>query len=325
MKAIVAHSFGPPETLKLEEWPSPSPKAGEVKVRVRSAGLAFVDVLMAAGQHQYKPPLPFIPGNEFAGEILAVGDGVEGFAPGDQVCGGAIGGILAQEITLPAGRVQKLPSGVPLDEAAVLRGSFLTAWYSLVDCARLAAGETVLVLGAGGAVGIAACQVARHLGASVIASASSEAKRQLALQNGASHALDTRAADWRDQLKALTGGRGVDVVVDPVGGEATEPAFRSLAYKGRHLMIGFAAGGIPNIPANLPLLKGASLIGISATLYTEKERVASDAARAKILDLFAAGVLKPAISKVYALEDYVAALQVVASGENAGRIVLRMS
>jgi NADPH2:quinone reductase len=325
MKAIVAHRFGPPEEFVLEEWPTRAPAANEVSVRLHSAGIAFVDVLIAAGKHQLKPELPFLPGNEFSGHVVAVGSDVAELAVGDAVCGGQVGGILAQEITLPASRVQKLPAGVSMEQAAVLRGSFLATWYSLVDCGRLARGETVLVLGAGGAVGIAACQIATHLGAKVIASASSEAKRALAVQNGAAHAIDSGAADWRDQVKRLTGGDGVDIVVDPIGGAATEPAFRSLAYKGRHLMIGFASGAIPSLPANLAVVKGAALIGISATYFNDREPEAAAAERAKILELFGAGVLKPAVGKVYPLEDYVAAMNAAASGEVVGRIVLRMS
>lgn len=325
MKAIVAHEYGMPESLILQDWQVGEPGPDQVKIKVHAAGLAFVDILIAAGKHQFKPPLPYVPGSEFSGEIVAVGAEVGGFAPGDRVCGGNIGGILAQEIVLPARRVQKLPQGVSMDEAAVLRGNFLASWYSLVDCAQIQPGETVLVLGAGGGVGIAACQIARLLGATVIASASSQAKRDLALANGAAHAVDSRAADWREQINALTGKGGVDIVVDPVGGEQTERAFRTLTYKGRHTVIGFASGQIPSLPANLPLLKGASLIGISATMFDQREPEAASAARARILELFGEGKLKPAIGATYPLERFAEAMNAAYSGEVIGRVVLRMS
>jgi NADPH2:quinone reductase len=324
MKAIVAHAFGPPDSLSLEEWPVQAPEPGEVRIRLHSAGVSFVDVLIAAGLHQFKPSLPFVPGSEFSGEVLEVGIGVDHVARGDRVCGGNMGGILAEEVTLPARRVQKLPANVSMTQAAVLRASYLTAWYSLIQCGRLQAGEIVLVLGAAGAVGVAACQIARHLGATVIASCSSSEKRAFSLANGARYAIDSKAPDWRDQVKALTGGRGLDIVVDPVGGAATEPAFRSLAYQGRHLIVGFASGTIPALPVNLPLIKGASLVGVLVSYFSEQEPQAEAAAREKILELFAASVLSPPIGRVYPLKDYVAALQAARSGQILGRVVLQM-
>ena len=322
MKAIVARAYGPPESFALEDWPIADPGPGEVRVRLRNAGVSFVDVLVAAGRHQHKPSLPFVPGSEFSGEVLGVGEGVTHVAPGDRVCGGNQGGILAEEVTLPATRVQKLPWNASMEQAAILRASYLTAWYALVASGRVAAGETVLVLGAAGAVGIAAIEVARHFGATVIASASSAAKRDLARAHGAHHLLDSTAGDWRAQVKAIAGPRGLDIVVDPVGGTMTEPAFRSLGYRGRHLVIGFAAGEIPKLPVNLPLLKGASLVGVLASYFAEREPEAERAARARILELLAAGVFRPPVGRVYPWRDYVAAMQAVASGEAVGRIVL---
>jgi NADPH2:quinone reductase len=325
MKAVVAHAFGPPESLLLEDWPVRAPAPGEVRVRLHSAGISFVDILVAAGKHLFKPSLPFVPGTEFSGEVVEVGAGVGHVACGDPVCGGDFSGILAEEVTVPARRVQRLPAHVSMEQAAVLRASYITAWYSLVNCGGLKAGERVLVLGAAGAVGIAACQVARHLNAIPIGSASSAEKRAFALANGAMHALDPSAPDWRDQVMTLTGGRGIDVVVDPVGGVATESAFRTLAYKGRHLMVGFASGTIPSLPANLPLNKGASLVGVLTSHFAEQEPEAEAAARATILDLFVAGVLTPPVGRVYPLADFVEAMQAATSGTVLGRILLRMS
>lgn len=324
MKAVVAHAFGPPESLTLEEYAERRPEPGEVSIRLHWAGVSFVDVLMATGKYQYRPPLPFTPGTEFSGEVLEVGAGVEGLACGDRVCGGNMGGIFAQQVTLPAARVQKLGGEVCMRQAAVLRASYLTAWYGLVVCAGLASGETVVVLGAAGAVGIAACQIARLLGASVIASASSAARRDFAIGHGAQHAVDSDAPDWRDRIRALTGGTGPDVVVDPVGGEATERAFRSLAYKGRHLVVGFASGSIPRIPANLPLLKGASLVGVLTSHFTDREPQAAAAARARILELFTAGALSPPVGQVFPLERHVEAMQAAANGTILGRVLLDM-
>lgn len=325
MLAIVARHYGPPETMSLEEWPSTTPGPDEVRIRIHSAGITFADILIAAGKHQYKPPLPFVPGSEFSGEIIEVGKNVRGLDPGDRVCGGRQGGILAEQVTLPATRVQKLPAQVDMDQAAILRASYITAWYGLVECGRIQTGETVLVLGAAGAVGVAFCQLAKHLGARVIASATSTAKRELALQNGADHALDTLAADWRDKVKQLTESRGVDIVVDPVGGEVTEKAFRSLGYRGRHLVVGFASGEIPKLPTNLPLIKGASLIGVLAQYFDDRDPEGVAAARDRIMALFADGVLNPPVGKVFPASHFVQAMQAVENNEILGRVVIRMN
>lgn len=324
MKAVVAREYGPPDSLKLEEIDSQAPSADEVRVRTHYAGVSFVDVLVAAGKHQFKPPLPFIPCSEFSGEVVETGANVTHVNIGDRVCGGRMGGILAEEVTVAASRVQALPESACMQQAAVLRASYLTAWYSLIECGHIAPGETVLVLGAAGAVGIAACQIAKHLGATVIASASSEEKRQFTLRNGADYAIDTHAADWRDQVKRLSGGKGLDIVVDPVGGDATERAFRALAYRGRHLVVGFAAGSIPKLPANLPLLKGASLVGALVQHFEDRDPDKCIATRDKLLQLFAQGVLSPPISQVYALEDYISALKAAQSGVKPGRVLVRM-
>lgn len=325
MKAIVAHEFGPPESLKLEEWTARDPGPQEIRARVCSAGVSFADLLMAAGQHQFKPELPFIPGIEISGQVLEVGKEVTHLRPGDFVFGGAMGGMLVQEVTLPAEAVQKLREGSDLDAAAVLRWSYVTAWYSLLHCGNLVSGETVLILGAAGAVGIASIQVAKHFGATVIASASTPEKRALALSKGADFVVDARAVDWRDQIRKITGASGVDIVVDPVGGDASEPAFRTLGYRGRHLVVGFASGTIPRIPLNLPLLKGASVVGVLASYLDQREPEKLKAVCEEILDLFYAGVFLPAVGRVYTLADYAEALNAVQTGKIVGRVVLRMA
>jgi NADPH2:quinone reductase len=325
LRAVVARELGPPETFSIEDIETPPVRAGEVRVAVHAAGVSFVDVLNAAGGYQLKPPVPFIPGSEFSGTIVEVGEGVAHVAVGDKVCGGGLGGPFAEELVVTADRVQRLPDGADMDEAAVVRGSFLTALYGLVNQAHIAAGETEMVLGAGGAVGVAACQLGRHFGATVIASASSEAKRALALANGAAHAIDSAAADWRDQVKALTGGRGLDIVVDTIGGTQTERAFRSLAWKGRHLVIGYASGTIPALPVNLALLKGASLIGVDARQFGVFEPDALQQGRDEVMRLFATGAIRPPIDRVYPMEQFVEAMQRVSSGDSAGRILLRIA
>ncbi len=324
IRAIVAAAFGPPESFTLRQIAARPPGPGEIRAAVRFAGVSYVDILVPAGGHQFKPDLPFIPGTEFSGEVLEIGAGVAGFAPGDLVCGGNMGGIFAESVTLPAARLQKLPLHARLEEAAVLRASYLTSWYGLVERGHVAPGETVLVLGAAGAVGIAAIQIGKLFGATVIASASSAAKRAFALQHGADHALDTNAADWRAEVKALTDGRGLDIVVDPIGGEATERAFRALAYRGRHLVVGFASGSIPSLPVNLPLIKGASLVGVLAA-FIERDPALSSRLRGDIMTQFAAGSLRPPVGNIYPLAQFQAAMRDVTEGKTLGRVLLDFS
>lgn len=321
--AIVADAFGPPESYALRDMPARDLGPGEIRVRLKAAGISYVDVLTAAGQYQVKPPLPFIPGSEGAGIVAEVGPEVTDLAVGDAVVCSNWGGLFAEEIVLPRKALTPIPAGLDLVEAAVLPVSYATAWHALVDRGQVRAGETVLVLGAGGATGYAAVQVAKHLGAFVIASASSPEKRALAQTGGADAAVDARAADWREAVKAANGGKPVDVVFDPVGGEATDPAFRCIGWGGRHLVIGFP-GGIAALRTNLPLLKGASLVGVDIRQFGVFEPDKSAANRAQVFELAAAGILRPAIARAYPLADFAAAMNDAASGRSAGRIVLTM-
>jgi NADPH:quinone reductase len=325
MQAIVVHAFGPPESLRIDELAAPVPGPGEVHLRTYAAGVSFFDTVMAAGRYQVRPALPFIPGSELSGTVLAVGAGVTRVAPGDLAYGGRFNGIFAQELIMPESNVHRLPPGADLATAAVFYGNYITVWHALIDRGGLEADETLLVLGAGGGVGIAACQLGAHLGATVIASASSEAKRALALANGARYAIDSGAPDWRDQIKALTGNRGIDVVVDPVGGAQTERAFRSLGWQGRQLIIGFAGGSIPSIATNLALVKGISLIGVDTLKHIESEPEAVLRARDQLMQLFIRGVLTTPVAKIYPFEEFAAAMSEVAAGQTAGRIILRFS
>lgn len=322
-RVVIADQLGPPETYVLREVPALPLRDGQVRVDIRAAGISFVDVLTASGNYQVKPPVPFVPGSEAAGVVLEIGAGVTALKPGDRVVCTGWGGLFASEAVLPQRMVRALPDGIGFAEAAVVPVSYSTAWHALVDRAAIRPGETLLVLGAGGAMGYAAVQVAKHLGARVIASASSEAKRALALAGGADVAVDARADDWRDQVKAANEGKPVDVVFDPVGGAATDPAFRCLGWNGRHLVVGFP-GGMTTLRTNLALIKGASLIGVDIRQFGEYEPDRAEANRAETFRLAAQGVLRPAVAQRYPLEQFRTAMAEAARGESAGRIVLTM-
>lgn len=322
-RAVIADELGPPSAYSLRDLPSQPLCPDQVRIAIRAAGISYVDVLTADGRYQVKPPLPFIPGSEAAGVISEVGSAVRGLEVGDRVSASGWGGLFADEAVLPARAVRKLPDAMDFAEAAVFPVSYATAWHALVDRGQLRAGETLLVLGAGGATGYAAIQLGKHLGARVIASASSKPKRALALAGGADAAVDASAEDWREQVKAANGGKGVDVVFDSIGGTATDPAFRSLAWGGRHLVIGFPAG-IAALRTNLPLLKGSSLVGVDIRQFGEFEPDKAEANRSEIFLLAADGVLRPHIAAAYPLEQFREAMTAAAEGAQAGRIVLAM-
>lgn len=323
-RAVVIHEFGAPSGFALEERDVAAPGPGKLTIQVHAAGVSFVDVLVAAGEYQLKPPLPFIPGSEFSGVVAAVGDGVNPARLGQRVLTSAFGAAFAEESVVPAKLALPIPADMNFAEAAVFRVSYATAYYALVQRGRLQPGETVLVLGAGGAVGYATIEIAKALGATVIASASTTAKRALATSAGADHVIDARSERWRDDVKAANGGRAVDVVIDPIGGPATELAFRSLAWNGRLLVIGFAGGEIAKLPVNLALLKGASLIGVDVRQFGDCEPEAAAANIAELFALYEAGGIRPPIAKTYPLDEFVAAMVDARSGETAGRIVLTM-
>jgi NADPH2:quinone reductase len=292
----------------------------DVRVQVHAAGVNFVDALVASGSYQVKPVLPFIPGGEFAGIVDAVGPEVQGIGRGDRVCGSTVGGAYGEVNALDQSLVFKIPDRMDFVRAATFRTANGTAYHALVQRAALKAGETVLVLGAGGAVGYAAVQIAKALGARVIASASSEAKRAMALAGGADVAIQTGAEDWRDQVKQAAG-RPVDVVVDPVGGDLTELAFRSLGWGGRHLVIGFV-GGIPRLPTNLALVKGAALLGVDIRQFSQLEPATSQANMRALFDLFEAGKMPAAPTEVYPLERFAEAMAAIKKAEFVGRAAL---
>jgi NADPH2:quinone reductase len=322
-RAVISDALGPIENYRLREYDPGPPAPGFVQIAVKAAGVSFVDVLTAEGGYQVTPPTPFIPGSECAGLVAAVGEGVTDVAVGDKVVASSFGGIFADLVNVRRMAVKPMPERMSFAQAAVFPVSYFTSWYALAERGELKAGETLLVLGAGGATGYAAVQIGKYLGARVIASASDEPKRALATSAGADAAIASGTPTWRDEVKAASGGKGIDVVFDPVGGPATELAFRCLGWKGRHLVVGFPAG-IPSLPANLPLLKGASFMGVSLRGYGENEPEKAQASNARIFELAAQGVLTPAIARTYPLEDFAQALADAKAGRSAGRIVFVM-
>ncbi|MEZ5709199.1 MAG: NADPH:quinone oxidoreductase family protein [Blastomonas sp.] len=322
-KAVIAKELGPVENYRLEEHDPGPLKPAQVRIAIAAAGVSFVDVLTAGGNYQIKPPVPYIPGSECAGVIEAVGEEVTGLTPGMRVQAGNWGGMFADAANVLASNVRPIPDAMPFDEAAVFHVSYATAWHALVDRGRLQVGETLLVMGAGGATGFAAVQIGKHLGARVIASASSPAKRDLALAGGADAAVDARGDDWREAVRAANDGNPVDMVFDPVGGPATDPAFRSLAWNGRHLIIGFPAG-IAALRTNLPLLKGAALIGVDIRQFGLYEPEKAAANVRTIYDLAGQGILKPVIAVRFKLADFAEAMTAASGGSLAGRVVLEM-
>jgi len=322
MKAIVCKDWGPPDSLELQDLPDLVPEAGEVVVDVRAAGVNFPDVLTVQGKYQYRPELPFTPGNEFAGTVRAVGAGVSTFKAGDQVIGFARSGAFAEQVRAPAEVLMPMPSDMDFDIAAAITLTYGTSHHAVVDRAQLQAGETMLVLGAAGGVGLAAIEIGKALGARVIAAASSAEKLEVCRAHGADVLIDYTKEDLREALKAATGGKGPDVIYDPVGGPYTEPALRSIAWRGRHLVVGFAAGEIPKLPWNLMLLKGASVVGVFWGEFARREPKANVAAMREMLGWMAEGKLKPLVSQRYALADTAQALNDMADRKVTGKVVI---
>lgn len=322
MRAVMARAFGGPETFVIETAEVPSVGPGEVRVAIRAVGISFVDSLIARGEYQVRPTIPFTPGSEFAGTILAVGPGVADWATGDRVCGSRLTGALSEEAVVPASTLWRLPPGMDLDEAAIFQVSYATAYHALIQRGGLKAGETVLVLGASGAVGGAAVQIATALGARVIA-AVSPAKASAALEDGAVAIVDPALGDWRQTLKALAP-TGVDIVVDPIGGATTEQAFRSLAWNGRHMVIGFASGERPSLPVHLSLLKGAALVGVDIRTFGDKEPATRKANYEALSALQANGKLRPRIAGRFAFEAFREAFEASTARGASGRIVVTL-
>ena len=322
-RAVIADEFGPPESYQLREVDPGPPGPGQVRVAIKAAGISYVDVLTAMGKYQFTPPLPFIPGSEYAGIVEAIGEGVSTFAVGDQVNGSGMGGTFTEANNFAAANVNHVPEGMDLETAAIFPVNYLTAWHALVDRGRAQKGETLLVLGAAGGTGFAAIQVGKYLGLRVIASASSAAKRAAALAGGADAAVESGAADWRDQVNKANNGKGIDLVFDPVGGDATELAFRTLGYDGRHLVVGFPAG-LTSLRTNLALVKRASLVGVEMRGGGIERPEMMERSRAAVQEMARKGLIMPAVAKRYRLEDYAEAMHAAFGGKEAGRVLLQM-
>ena len=323
MRAIIAETLESLDSYAEREAPVPEIGPGGVRIRVAACGVGYVDSLVALGRYQVKPPLPHVPGQEVAGVVDAVGAEVTGLAVGQRVVAMAARGF-AELAAAPAALTWPIPDGLPFAEAASLPLNYLTALHGLADRGRLAAGETLLVLGAAGGVGSAAVQVGKALGARVVAAASTDAKRAFAQAQGADAVLDTEVDGWRDRLKAACGGRGPDVVFDPVCGPLFEPAFRSLHWRGRHLVVGFVGGPIPALPANLTLMKGAALVGVDIRQHMLFDGGEVPGQMARLLGWAADGRIRPAVGAKFAFSGFGAALNAAISGKGLGKVVLEV-
>jgi NADPH:quinone reductase len=323
VKAVLCQRFGPPDELVLADVPDPVAGAGEVVAKVAAVGLNFFDTLIIAGKYQTKPPFPFSPGGEFAGVVESVGPGVDEFAPGDRVMGYTNFNAARERTAVAASQIVKVPAGLDFERAAALTITYGTAYYGLKYRAKLRPQETLAVLGASGGVGLAAVELGREMGARVIACASSDDKLAFARAHGAHEVVNYERDDLREALKGIGGEHGVDVVFDPVGGRYSELALRSLAWEGRHLVVGFAAGEIPKLPLNLVLLKGCAVLGVFWGQWVRLDKDDYKAAIAALADWCAAGKLSCHIQKVYSLAETPEALKALAERKVMGKLLLR--
>lgn len=321
MKAIIARDFGPLEELAYGDWPEPEAKGKTVIIEVETAGVNFPDGLLAQGLYQMKPQTPFVPGMEVAGRVAAIGEAVTGFAVGDRVAALLQLGGYAERVGVDQSSVMKLPDGISSEDACALLVAYGTSHYALKQRGQLQAGETLCVLGAAGATGTAAIQIGKAMGARIIAVASSEEKRRIASEAGANIVLGYDGL--RDALKEATGGKGVDVAFDPVGGEAFDVLSRSMAWNGRLLVIGFASGEIPKLPVNLTLVKGYSLVGVFWGTFTAREPEIYAANMKELIGWHLAGKVRPVIEGSYPLAQAGAVLQRVLDRGATGKIVLK--
>lgn len=322
MRAVVCKQFGPVDTVVVEAFDLPPPQPGHVRVRVEAAGVNFPDTLMVQGKYQVKPDLPFVPGAELAGIVDAVGDGVADFTPGMKVVGMVGQGAFADVANVRASRLMQRPAGMDAVTAAGFSMTYGTSMHALEQRAKLQPGETLLVLGASGGVGLAAVELGKAMGATVIAAASSDEKLAVAKDAGADHLINYATGSLKDAVKELTGGKGVDVVYDPVGGDLLEEAVRATAWEGRVLIVGFASGTIPRVPANLMLLKGSSLVGVFFGTFRDRDPAANRANFSKMFGWFEEGKLKPLISQTMELEKVVDAFNILTGRSAIGKIVL---
>jgi NADPH2:quinone reductase len=322
MRAVLCKQFGPPDTLVVEDVPAPVAGRGEAVVDVRACGVNFPDLLVIENKYQFKPPLPFSPGGEIAGVVSAVGEGVTQVRPGDRVLGSPGFGGFAEQIATDAGRLIPIPDAMDFVSASAFLFTYGTSHYALKDRGQLQPGETLLVLGAAGGVGLAAVELGKVMGARVIAAASSDDKLAVCREHGADDVINYTNEDLKDRTKALTGGAGADVIYDPVGGAFAEAALRSTNWNGRFLVIGFAAGDIPKIPLNLVLLKGCQIVGVFWGAFTAREPERNRANIAELMRWFEEGKLRPHVSATYPFERAAEALNALAQRRVKGKVVL---
>ncbi|MDR3522389.1 MAG: NADPH:quinone oxidoreductase family protein [Acidocella sp.] len=322
MRAVLCSTWGGPELLRVQDIPAPLAKPGEVVVKIRAAGVNFPDVLMIQKKYQVQPELPFTPGAEISGDVMEVGEGVTALQVGDRVAALCSLGGFAEAVTVDAGKCVKIPDALSYDVAAGFMLAYGTSWHAVRDRGALQPSETMLVLGAAGGVGLAAVEIGKAIGAKVVAAASSDDKCDICRLHGADEVINYSTEDLREGIKR-TCGRGPDVIYDPVGGKYTESAFRSIGWRGRHLIIGFAAGDIPALPLNLALLKGASLVGVFWGDFARREPQNNMKGMAEMQGWMAQGKIKPLISKTYRLDEVPQALLDMAARKVTGKIVVR--
>ena len=325
MKALVCKEYGPAEKLVIEEYDDPVPGDGEVLVNIKAAGINFPDVLMIGGTYQVKIPPPFIPGGETAGIVEALGNGITRLKPGDRVIAIPPGGGFAEKCVLDEKLCFPLLDKLSFEQGAGFTITYATSYHAFRQCTELKAGETVLVLGAAGGVGITAVEIAKALGARVIAAASSEDKLQFAREAGADETINYSDTPLKDRVKELTSGKGVDVVYDPVGGELAEQAYRALAWHGRYLVIGFASGDIPKFPINVALLKEASIIGVWWGTWAGHNPGDSLQNMAELAEMVHQGTLNPRVTETYPLDQYTDAFAAITERRAKGKVVLTMT
>ena len=323
MKALICPSLGPSDNLLVTEVDAPAAGEGEALVEVAYAGLNFFDTLIIEGKYQVRPKPPFSPGGEFSGHVTALGPGARGFEVGDRVMGACAYGAAAEQIAVSTARLMKIPDGLALDKAAGLSVTYGTSLHALKQRAEMKAGESLLVLGASGGVGLAAVEIGKAMGARVIAGASSEEKLNFARRYGAAETINTASDDLRARLREIAP-KGVDVVYDPVGGSLTETALRSLAWKGRLLVIGFASGEIPRLPLNIPLLKGCDIRGVYWGEFTAREPEVNRENLAQLMEWAKSGVLSVHIHATYPLEGYRKAFDAIAKRQVLGKTLLKL-
>ena len=324
MRALVCREYGPPESLVIEEHDDPVPGPGQVCIDVAAAGINFPDVLSIAGKYQVKTPTPFIPGNEAAGIVVAIGDGVTRYAVGDKVIINCTGGAFAEKCVAAVETTAPLPDDLSFEQGAGFSVTYGTSAHALRQSANLKPGETVLVLGAAGGVGITAVEIAKAMGARVIAAASSEEKLAFARSAGADEAINYSTTPLKETVRKLTDGKGADVVYDPIGGELADQAFRATAWHGRYLVIGFASGDIPRFPANIALLKEASIVGVWWGTWAMNNPELQRQNMLEMVRLVRTGKLSPRVTESYSLDKFVAAFKAITERRALGKVTLRM-